>query len=33
MKTNLGLVEYCKAQLGRPYWFRHVSGIKLVKVC
>jgi hypothetical protein len=19
-KTNLGLVEYCKAQLGRPYW-------------
>lgn len=20
-KTNLGLVEYCKAQLGRPYWY------------
>ena len=20
MKTNTGLVEYCKAQLGRPYW-------------
>lgn len=20
-KTNTGLVEYCKAQLGRPYWF------------
>ncbi len=19
-KTNIGLVEYCKAQLGRPYW-------------
>ena len=21
MKTNKGLVEYCKAQLGRPYWY------------
>lgn len=21
MKTNLGLVEYCKAQLGKPYWY------------
>lgn len=21
MKTNLGLVEYCKAQLGLPYWY------------
>lgn len=21
MKTNLGLVEYSKAQLGRPYWY------------
>lgn len=21
MKTNLGLVEYCIAQLGRPYWY------------
>lgn len=21
MKTNKGLVEYCKAQIGRPYWF------------
>lgn len=21
LKTNLGLVEYCKAQLGRPYWY------------
>lgn len=21
MKTNIGLVEYCKAQLGKPYWF------------
>lgn len=21
MKTNLGLVEYCKAQVGRPYWY------------
>ena len=21
MKTNLELVEYCKAQLGRPYWY------------
>ncbi len=20
-KTNIGLVEYCKAQLGRPYWY------------
>lgn len=20
-KTNMGLVEYCKAQLGNPYWF------------
>lgn len=20
-KTNLGLIEYCKAQLGRPYWY------------
>lgn len=20
-KTNIGLVEYCEAQLGRPYWF------------
>lgn len=20
-KTNLGLVEYCKAQLGKPYWW------------
>ena len=20
-KTNFGLLEYCKAQLGRPYWF------------
>lgn len=20
-KTNLGLVDYCKAQLGRPYWW------------
>lgn len=20
-KTNTGLVEYCKAQLGKPYWF------------
>ncbi len=20
-KTNLGLVEYCKAQLGKPYWY------------
>ena len=21
MKTNIGLVEYCKAQLGKPYWY------------
>lgn len=21
LKTNIGLVEYCKAQLGRPYWY------------
>lgn len=21
MKTNLGLVNYCKAQLGKPYWW------------
>lgn len=21
MKTNTGLVEYCKAQLGNPYWY------------
>lgn len=21
MKTNLGLIDYCKAQLGRPYWY------------
>lgn len=21
MKTNLGLIEYCKAQLGKPYWY------------
>lgn len=21
MKTNLGLAEYCKAQLGKPYWW------------
>lgn len=21
MKTNIGLVEYCKAQLGKPYWW------------
>ena len=21
LKTNLGLVEYCKAQLGKPYWY------------
>ena len=21
MKTNLELVEYCRAQLGRPYWY------------
>ena len=21
MKTNTGLVEYCKAQLGKPYWY------------
>ena len=21
MKTNLGLVEYCKAQLSKPYWY------------
>lgn len=20
LKTNLGLIEYCRAQLGRPYW-------------
>lgn len=20
-KTNIGLIEYCKAQLGKPYWF------------
>lgn len=20
-KTNVGLIEYCKAQLGRPYWY------------
>lgn len=20
-KTNIGLVEYCKAQLGKPYWY------------
>ena len=20
-KTNGGLVEYCKAQIGRPYWY------------
>lgn len=20
-KTNKGLVEYCKAQLGNPYWY------------
>ena len=21
MKNNIGLVDYCKAQLGRPYWY------------
>lgn len=21
LKNNIGLVEYCEAQLGRPYWF------------
>ena len=21
VKTNIGLVEYCKAQLGKPYWY------------
>lgn len=21
MKTNTGLVEYARAQLGRPYWY------------
>jgi len=21
LKTNIGLVEYCEAQVGRPYWF------------
>lgn len=21
MKTNIGLVEYCKQQLGKPYWY------------
>lgn len=21
MKNNIGLVEYCKAQLGKPYWY------------
>ena len=21
LKTNIGLVEYCKAQVGRPYWY------------
>lgn len=21
MKTNLGLVEYCRAQIGKPYWW------------
>jgi hypothetical protein len=20
-KTNIGLVEYCRAQLGKPYWY------------
>lgn len=31
-KTNIGLVEYCKAQVGRPYWYGtcgDIAGSKL----
>lgn len=33
-KTNIGLVEYCKTQLGKPYWygtFGHKSTETLLK--
>lgn len=34
MKTSKGLVEYCKAQLGKPYWygtFGHQASEKLLR--
>ena len=34
MKTNIGLVEYCKAQLGTPYWwgaYGQIADEKLLK--
>ena len=32
MKTNAGLVEYAKAQLGRPYWYGTCGDIASVKL-
>lgn len=35
MKTNSGLVEYCKAQLGRPYWmgtFGQLANVVLYEI-
>ncbi len=34
MKTNIGLVEYCEAQLGTPYWwggYGQIADEKLLK--
>ena len=32
MKTNIGLVEYCKAQLGKPYWYGTFGNIASEKI-